>query len=142
MITALDSSVILDVLLADAQHVQRSIEALRRARSEGQLVVCDVVLAEISPVVGAGAGYDLAGAEKAMAALIEDWSLVYVPASEDTALLAGRMFGRYLQRGGKRGRVVADFIIGAHATLHADRLLSRDDGFQRDYFGELEIWYP
>ena len=142
MITALDSSVILDVLLADPQHSQRSIEALRKARLHGQLIVCDMVLAEISPVVAEGGSKDLAGAEEAMAALIEDWKLVYVAPSQEAALRAGKMFCSYLQRGGRRGRVVADFIIGAHASLHADRLLSRDDGFQRDYFVDLDIWYP
>jgi len=133
MITALDSSVILDVLLPDSEHAQRSIEALKRARLEGQLIICDVVLAEITPVVGT---------DDAMKSLLDDWQLVHVPSTQDTALLAGQMFRQYLQRGGRRGRIVADFLIGAHATAHADRLLSRDDGFLRDYFEELEIWHP
>ena len=54
MVTAADSSVLLDVLLNDPQHAQASLAALHRAAAEGSLVICDVVLAEIVPVLSAG----------------------------------------------------------------------------------------
>lgn len=43
---------------------------------------------------------------------------------------------------GPRSRVVADFLVGAHASVQADRLLTRDRGFHRAYFGELTILDP
>jgi hypothetical protein len=54
-------------------------------------------------------------------------------------MLAGRYFARYLARGGRAGRVVADFLIGAHAQIHADRFLARDRGYLRDYFTRLRV---
>lgn len=36
---------------------------------------------------------------------------------------------RFRARGGKRERVVADFLIGAHAMLQCDGLITRDDSF-------------
>jgi predicted nucleic acid-binding protein len=38
--------------------------------------------------------------------------------------------------------VIADFLIGAHALVHADRLFARDPGHFRDYFKALSILDP
>ncbi len=44
----------------------------------------------------------------------------------------------YRQRGGKRTRILADFLISAHAQKQATRLLSRDRGFYRNLFPSLD----
>lgn len=131
MITAVDSSVLIDVLIDDPRFADGSAEALRQARREGRLIVCDLVVAEITPVLNGSAE-----------AFLDDLAIEYVPAGMEAALQAGMHFASYLRRGGLRGRVVADFVIGAHAQHHADRLLCRDEGFQRDYFEALRIWEP
>ena len=70
---------------------------------------------------------------------MSDWRLEFVPSTVKVALLAGEMFSRYLQRGGKSGRIVPDVLTGAHARLLADRLLARDRGFWRDHFCDLPV---
>ena len=75
-------------------------------------------------------------------AALADWQLTFVPSSRDSALLAGEHWTRYLARGGKARRVLPDFLIGAHAAVHADRLLARDRGYLRDYFSTLTLWEP
>jgi predicted nucleic acid-binding protein len=132
MVTAIDTSVLLDVLLNDAQHAPASLAALHRAAAEGSLVICDVALAEIVPVLSAG---DLPQ-------FLADWKLTFVPSTQHVAILAGEMFRVYLRRGGKRSRVVPDFLIAAHAQQLADRLLARDRGYYRDYFKQLNLWEP
>ncbi len=77
-----------------------------------------------------------------MLQFLSDWNLTFVPSSQSSAILAGEMFRTYLQRGGKRGRIVPDFLLAAHAQTHAQRLLARDRGFYRDYFTRLQLWDP
>ena len=132
MVTAVDSSVLLDVLLNDPQHAPASMKALRQAAGEGSLILCDIVLAEVAPT--------LAPAD--MTQFLSDWNLTFVPSSLPSATLAGEMFRTYLQRGGNRGRVVPDFLVAAHAQTLAERLLARDRGYYRDYFTQLKLWDP
>lgn len=133
MRTAVDSSVILDVVADDPKHADRSEAALRRAAAEGVLVIGECVLAEIRPAFAAGE----------IEELLEDWNIRFQPSTRESSLLAGEMFRAYLQRRrtGPR-RVVADFLIGAHAQLTCDRLLARDRGYFRDYFTGLVVVEP
>jgi hypothetical protein len=62
--------------------------------------------------------------------------------SRDAALAASVAWRRYRRRGGARTRVIADFLVGAHAAKRADRLLTRDRGFYRSYFKEVSVFDP
>jgi len=133
MRTALDSSVILDVVVADPKHSAASEAALRRAASEGALVVGECVLAEIAPAFRSDEIHEF----------LDDWNITFQSSTRECALLAGAMFGTYLQRRRtSHRRVVADFLIGAHARLTCERLLARDRGYYRDYFADLIVIEP
>jgi predicted nucleic acid-binding protein len=133
MLTAIDSSVLLDVVIDAPAQAELSEKALRKVAAEGGLIICECVLAEIRPAFPNA---------KAIQQFLLDWQLRFVPSSRESALRAGELFGLYLRRGGKGGRVIADFMIGAHADLHADRLLARDRGYLRDYFSRLKLLTP
>jgi hypothetical protein len=70
--------------------------------------------------------------------------IAYSAMEPKAALRAGEMQRRYRQRGGNhnRSRTVADFLIGAHAMMQCDALITRDAGFYRDYFKGLKVIVP
>jgi predicted nucleic acid-binding protein len=127
-----DSSVILDVITDDQTWAPASAVALRQAMQEGCLVLCECVVAEIMPAISPE---DWAG-------FVEDWKIQFIPSSLQSAIAAGRMFEQHLSRRGEAKRIVADFLIAAHALYHADRLLARDRGYYRDYFKDLDLVQP
>jgi predicted nucleic acid-binding protein len=133
VITAVDSSVLLDVFGADPKFGPSSAAALRSCLSEGRVIACEVVWAETGACFPGAAE-----ADAALRGLRIDFSALDTPA----ALAAGTSWRAYRKAGGSRERVIADFLIGAHALSHADRLLTRDRGFYRRYFKKLSIVDP
>jgi predicted nucleic acid-binding protein len=133
VITAVDTSVLLDVFGADSEFGPRSAAVLRECLDAGSLLACEVVWAET-----AASFATTAAAEAALTSLRIDFSSL----DASTSLVVGQAWRSYRQAGGSRERVIADFLIGAHAYAHADRLLTRDRGFYRRYFSKLRVVDP
>lgn len=133
MITAVDTTVLLDLFSADPTFGPRSREAVGRCVAEGSLIACEAVWAEVA------AAFPLASdAEEALGRVEVRFSAM----DRSAALAAGEAWRSYRRGGGARQRVIADFLIGAHALAQADRLLTRDRGFYRRYFRELQVLDP
>ena len=154
MITAVDSNIFLDVFVDDAVFFDASLAALNDARSAGTLIISEPVFSELS-------------AAQPDPGVLEDFlrqsDVALVASTADALRHAGVAWHTYTRRrsagticarcGMKnelhcsrcgesiqhRQHVIADFIIGAHAMMHADQLLTRDRGYYRTYFPDLRL---
>ncbi len=133
MITAVDTNVLLDVFTNDPVHGSRSLAVLRACLAEGPLIACEVVWAELAAAFGTPGGADQA---------LDAIPVVCEPLGRVAATRAGVAWREYRRAGGPRERVIADFLVGAHAVEQADRLLTRDRGFHRLAFAGLVIVDP
>ena len=129
MITAVDTNVLLDVFVSSAAHHSQSQEWLISAYDRGAILVCDIVYAELVPAFGDRSSLDRA---------LGEINATVSPIDTAIAYEAGLRWARYRQAGGPRERIIADFLIGAHADAKADAFLTRDRGFYVTYFPELQ----
>ena len=134
MISAVDTNILIDILEPDPTYGPASKEALKRSLLEGSVVACEVVWAEVAVAYGHAV-------EKAVEALTS-MSIQFSAMTFDATLEAAKCWYAYLQKGGNRKRIAADFLIGGHTLIQADRLLTRDKGFYRTYFKKLRIQSP
>ena len=135
---ALDTNVLID-LLGDDPRADAAEAALRLALTNGPVVVCDVVLSEVT--AGLGSGSEILD-------VLEDMGIRFLAVDERAAVRSGEMQRKYNQRMRAAGKVpitprtVPDFLVGAHALLQCSALITRDAGFFRDYFKGLKVIVP
>lgn len=154
MITAVDTNIILDVLIPGEPFGESSKMLLDRHLSKGKLIICEVVFAELA------AGFT---SEEEFRLFLADTGIEIVYSNEKSLLLAGLRWAKYSRQGArnsfvcgkcgyafevtcpqcetrltKRLHVLADFLIGAHALVQADCILSRDLGLYEIYFEDLK----
>jgi predicted nucleic acid-binding protein len=133
MITAIDTNVLLDFLVPNEKFVDLSSQAVEEAAGQGSLVMCDLVYAELCVHFPTQVGCDR---------FVEDLEIRVEPLSRGASFLASRTWRTYRQRGGRRNRILTDFLIGAHAQVQASRLLTRDRGFYKGLFPSLVVVEP
>ena len=133
MITAIDTNILLDILLPNENFCDASAQAVEDAATAGSLVICDIVYAELCIHFAAQRECD---------EFLDSNEIRVEPLCREVHFLAGRAWRSYRQQGGQRARILADFLIGAHAQAQASRLLSRDRGFYRKLFPALKLLDP
>lgn len=136
MRTALDANVISSIWSYE-ESALRLLEQLGEALEWGSLVLCPVVYAELHGYPGISRGKIDVFLDATRISV--DWQM-----DEEVWALAGDRFADYVKRRRKQKhaapkRLLADFMIGAHAQLRADRLLTLDQRRYRHDFPELVL---
>ncbi len=135
---AVDTSVLVDYI-GDGPAAEAAENALRTALSAGRVVACEVVLSEVV----AGLGHSDIVVET-----LDAIGIGFSPLEQRAAVRAGEMQRRYKDRLRRAAaaepakRSIPDFLIGAHALLQCQALITRDAGFFRDYFKGLKVIVP
>ena len=129
MKTAIDTPILLDVLSADPKFGRSSRQALRRAYSQGALVVCSIAWAEICSCFPDPNVFRLA---------MQQLGARHSPISEAAAELAGSLWQKAHPR---------KFVFGfshrrARAARGTDALLTRDRGLYATCFKDLKVIEP
>jgi len=132
MKTAIDSSALLSIF-NEEQDAQQWLKLLITARRQGQLVICDVVYAELTPLFASEAAFE---------EILRKMGIFYEPASSAAAWRAGVTFRAYRDAGGPREHLIPDFLIAAHAEIQANQLAAKDRGYFRYYFSKLALLTP
>ncbi|MGB3393884.1 MAG: type II toxin-antitoxin system VapC family toxin [Stenotrophomonas sp.] len=128
---AIDSAVLIE-LLSDGTRADAVESCLRQALVGGRVVVCGTTLAEICASLRDGAQVQEA---------LEEMGIHFSPLEAKSALRAGEMHRRHRQRSGDNRRI-DDFMVGAHAMLQCDGLITWNDTFYRSYFKGLKLIVP
>ena len=135
---AVDTSVLID-LLGEDERADAAEACLRMALGSGPVVVCAVVVSEVTAGLGHGS--------QVMDAL-EEMGLGFSAIEQRSAVRAGEMQRKYKERLRGSGvaspspRTIPDFLVGAHALLQCTALVTRDASFFRDYFKGLKVIVP
>jgi len=137
MTTAIDTNVLIALWDSDPKLNAFAQQALDSAQAKGALVIAGAVYAELLALPGR--------TEKMLDEFISgtgirvDWE-----SDERVWRAAGRAFQGYVRRRSRNTtemprRILADFLIGAHAAARSYRLLTLDQRLYRAAFPKLEI---
>jgi predicted nucleic acid-binding protein len=137
MTTAIDTNVIVTLWDEDRSVFQPARSALEAAHRRGNLIVAAPVFAEL--IAAPGRSENFVGAFFENTGIAIDWEL-----GEEVWRAAGNAFRDYAERRRKQRdfgtrRILADFLIGAHAAAHDYRLLTLDERLYRAAFPSLKV---
>jgi predicted nucleic acid-binding protein len=133
MTTLIDTNVLVDIAVRDATWLEWSRWQLLAAMKQGSIVINQIIFSEFSY------RYDDIGEVEA---LLPRSEFVRESLPWTAAFAAAYAFRRYRSGGGRRERVLPDFLIGAHAAIRGYRLLTRDPSGYRAYFPTVELIAP
>jgi predicted nucleic acid-binding protein len=134
VITAIDTNILIDILEPDPVFGQASKQALRRCLQEGSVVACEVVWAEVVTAYSRK--------KKQVLDIFSKIGIEYSAMTLEAAVEAAACWSAFRKKNKACDRIVADFLVGGHALILSDRLLTRNRGFFRDYFKGLRIESP
>ena len=156
MSTAIDTNILLDILLNDKDFYEKSKSLIENYFEIGALIISPVVYSElltqfIKKSVDKG--------EQDLNKFLTDLGIIMVNFTNEDLVLAARSWLKYVEKTKSkeifcvkcgerndfvckkcnakiswRNHIITDFLVGSHAQNHAEIFLTRDKGFYKNYF--------
>jgi len=152
--TAIDTNILLDLLTPGAPFAEASFKAIDVASNKGALVISEAVYAELSSKFLDEVSLDEFLMSSEIHLVATSRRALYLAGAKWVSYARTRPQGLVCNRCGAqtqarcercnapitlRQRVLSDFLIGAHALIQAERLLTRDRGIYGAHFPDLEL---
>jgi predicted nucleic acid-binding protein len=137
MTTSIDTNVIIALWDADDALHRAALEALDAALGRGSLVICGAVYAELLAAPGRTEAFVDRFCEETRIEV--EWELGKRVWREAGTAFQSYAVRRRNQRGTQPRRILADFLIGAHAVVSGYKLLTLDAGIYQTSFPKLQI---
>jgi predicted nucleic acid-binding protein len=134
-----DTNIFSGLLSGEDEAIAMTQSALEKARAKGALAACPAVYAELV----AGRTPEIVDTFFLRKGIEVDWGI-----GKEIWREAGVWYAKYARTRIRQPdvsaprRILADFLIGAHALEMAGALLTADAGIFSTYFPELEIISP
>lgn len=126
-----DTNVLIDIINDDPKFAEASIQTLEECLTNGVLVINPIIYGEVGAICDSLEELD---------SLLPLETFRRDEMIWEASFLAGQAFRRYRKNKGQKKRVLADFLIGAHASVAGFGLVTRDSGYAK-YF-QLELLNP
>lgn len=132
--TLVDSNILIDIATDDSAFGERSEDAINDAGMSGDLVVNQIIVAEICRSFPT---------DDTLNTALEILGVVRESLPFDAGRPAAEAFAKFIKKRGRaRGLVLPDFLIGAHAQYARHDLLTRDPKRFRTYFPDVQLITP
>jgi predicted nucleic acid-binding protein len=128
-----DTNVLLDLVTDDPEWADWSEARLEEASLAGELLITDVIYAELS------ARYERI---EDLDSMLAEAGIKVIRNSRSSLFLAAKAFQQYRARGGVKTGVLPDFFVGAHAAVEQIPLITRDPKRYRTYFPRVTLIAP
>ncbi|WP_431470834.1 type II toxin-antitoxin system VapC family toxin [Sphingosinithalassobacter sp. LHW66-3] len=129
----IDTNVVIDLVTPTSPWFNWAVRVMAKGTASGGVTASTIVVAELAAQRSSDA--DIVGKLGRLGVRPVDFDAV-------GGCRAGRAQAAYRAAGGKREKLLGDFLIGAHAVSRNVPLATRDPSYYRRYFPDLTLITP
>ena len=154
MITAIDTNILIDILIKDLEFGEKSKKLLENQGRLGSLIISQIIYSEM--MVFFLKRHEAKIAVSKLDEFLDDMNVQVSEFAKEDLIISSQAWQKFTDSKSVicpkcgatnhfncrkcnsqifwRNHIITDFLIGAHAQNHADIFLTRDRGYYKKYF--------